>query len=1072
MQNLSLAPVITALTPIIDRLVDKFVNLLDIVNQVFSRLSGKDTYTKAVKKQTEYADSADKATAANKRLKKSFLGMDEINALTDNSSFDSGKANTNDEYDYIDMPIEVEKIDGIISKMKILLGVVGGIGAAFAAWKIASGVGAFVNGIGSMFGKGAGAAGAAGGASISVVGTLKSMANVGIIVGGLITLIATLGLLMKIPGVKDVLQSGLELIEMAFKGMLELAIIYLAFSAGAGILQKAGGIKSALKGMASFGIIIGGLLVFIADLGILMKFPGLSSIIEQGVSTICAVFNKLQSIALPLILFSAGAVLLGKVPVSDVAKGLANLAIVLAGVTALVAAIGALMSIPMLSDFLTTGVLTVQQLSDGLQQAALPIIALSAYMALLGVVPVQTVALGLANMAIILAGTTVVLTAIGALMSIPGFSEYLGVGITSVQSAVQGIYDIAIPLSALSVLIAALGFASPAVIVEGMVGFAVIIGGLSLVLVALGALNQIEGFSWIVGEGGKVLMQLGEILGGFAGSIVAGFVDKMTDALPGIGTKLSLFMTNARPFFEGVGLIDSRTAIAAQALAGVILALTAAGLLEGLTSWLTGGNSIEKFGAMLPGFGKDMMAYAAAVDGLDGDVVENSANAAKSLAEFADAIPNSGGVAGFFAGENDLDKFAAMLPDFGKNLKKYSDNVRGLDPDIVDRSGKAAKSLAEFADTIPNHGGVAGFFAGENDLDTFAAMLPNFGKNLKKYSDNVKGIDSRLITDSATSAQSLTALADNIPNAGGVIAKFTGDNRLDTFSEMLPAFGKNLKSYANSVKGLDPKIVTESADAGKALTNLAHNIPNEGGFVSLFTGDNGIDAFGKKLASFGQSFKTYYDYIKGVNVSVVKTVTDSIADLVELAKKLKDNGIDDEIEDFAESLAAGSGDFQKFFQTEFSAAKAQSIGKSFGRTIGQSIVAGLKEIAIPTIKATVTKTTGGGRIAYEYQSTYASGGFPDEGQMFIAREAGAELVGTIGRRTAVVNNEQIVESVAQGVADANAEQNVLLREQNAILRKLLEKDPAVGSYDPRGDFVSSAERRNRRDGKTVIPVGV
>lgn len=49
---------------------------------------------------------------------------------------------------------------------------------------------------------------------------------------------------------------------------------------------------------------------------------------------------------------------------------------------------------------------------------------------------------------------------------------------------------------------------------------------------------------------------------------------------------------------------------------------------------------------------------------------------------------------------------------------------------------------------------------------------------------------------------------------------------------------------------------------------------------------------------------------------------------------------------------------------------------------------------------------------------YASGGFPDMGQMFIARERGAELVGTLGGHTAVMNNDQIVSSVAEGVYKA------------------------------------------------------
>jgi hypothetical protein len=103
--------------------------------------------------------------------------------------------------------------------------------------------------------------------------------------------------------------------------------------------------------------------------------------------------------------------------------------------------------------------------------------------------------------------------------------------------------------------------------------------------------------------------------------------------------------------------------------------------------------------------------------------------------------------------------------------------------------------------------------------------------------------------------------------------------------------------------------------------------------------------------------------------------------------------------------------------------------------------------------------------------SYANGGLVNEGQMFIAREAGPELVGTIGNRTAVMNNDQIVESVAMGVADANAEQNALLREEISILRKILAKDYGSGSGGY-GDILSELNRRNRRNGKTLVSIGI
>ena len=70
---------------------------------------------------------------------------------------------------------------------------------------------------------------------------------------------------------------------------------------------------------------------------------------------------------------------------------------------------------------------------------------------------------------------------------------------------------------------------------------------------------------------------------------------------------------------------------------------------------------------------------------------------------------------------------------------------------------------------------------------------------------------------------------------------------------------------------------------------------------------------------------------------------------------------------------------------------------------------------------------------------FADGGFPDTGELFVARERGAELVGSIGNRTAVANNEQIEYGISMGVRDANAEQNELLRQQNQYLRIIAAK---------------------------------
>ena len=65
------------------------------------------------------------------------------------------------------------------------------------------------------------------------------------------------------------------------------------------------------------------------------------------------------------------------------------------------------------------------------------------------------------------------------------------------------------------------------------------------------------------------------------------------------------------------------------------------------------------------------------------------------------------------------------------------------------------------------------------------------------------------------------------------------------------------------------------------------------------------------------------------------------------------------------------------------------------------------------------------------------------GQMFIANEAGAEMVGSMDGHTAVANQQQIVEGIRKGVADGQAEQNALLRRQNELLMGILQKDSTV-----------------------------
>lgn len=113
---------------------------------------------------------------------------------------------------------------------------------------------------------------------------------------------------------------------------------------------------------------------------------------------------------------------------------------------------------------------------------------------------------------------------------------------------------------------------------------------------------------------------------------------------------------------------------------------------------------------------------------------------------------------------------------------------------------------------------------------------------------------------------------------------------------------------------------------------------------------------------------------------------------------------------------------------------------------GYSPFAGLREISVPKIPM------------------LANGGYVDQGQLFIAREAGAEMVGSIGRRTAVANNDQIVEGITYGVREANDDVvTAIYAVAQQIISEMRNQDSSGsgGGYDF-DRAVYEANRRNAR----------
>jgi tape measure domain-containing protein len=495
-------------------------------------------------------------------------------------------------------------------------------------------------------------------------------------------------------------------------------------------------------------------------------------------------------------------------------------------------------------------------------------------------------------------------------------------------------------LSAIMLALSATAALVPGAMV-GILGMGAVVAEMALVLAAVGLLSKLPGLSWLIGEGGKLLQGIGTAIGQFVGGIVGGFMSGVSSQFPQIGADLSAFMNNVQPFLQGASQIQPSMMDGVKALAETVLILTAADILQGLTSWLTGGSSLSKFGEELVPFGEAMRDFSLAIGNMDGEIVANAATAGKALAEMAATIPNTGGLVSFFAGENDMTAFGKQLVPFGEAMKQFGDAITGLDSNAVTEAAIAGKAMAEMATTIPNSGGVVGFFAGENDMGEFGKQLVPFGEAMKAFGDAVRGLEADAIVNSATAGKALVELADTVPNTGGVVAFFTGNNDVDTFGEKLVPFGEAMKAYSEAIMGLDSAAVTNSATAGKALVELANTIPNTGGLVSWFTGDNDLGSFGDSLVQFGSGVKSYSDSISGIDTGIMSSVITQVNRLVEMANgmaeldtsgmsgfstaltQLGNNGIDSFINAFTDASGRVTSAATSMLTTFINAANAQ-----------------------------------------------------------------------------------------------------------------------------------------------------
>lgn len=321
-------------------------------------------------------------------------------------------------------------------------------------------------------------------------------------------------------------------------------------------------------------------------------------------------------------------------------------------------------------------------------------------------------------------------------------------------------------------------------------------------------------------------------------------------------------------------------------------------------------------------------------------------------------------------------------------------------------------------------------------LVELAAAFILFTKSLvdvsKELSDNLSPALRKLNKKLPTLKSDMADFVNFITELAGQIADYTKSMGSVTWSTIVGAFqklfaGNPINSLAHDVSVIYTDSVKLNGKLALANPELKLAIQMMSSYVDFMGQLQTLSQQGGSASSLSWDMFTN---LKKVGEQLVTGFTTGIGNKLPMLKT-KMGEMETAFNTFTRNMETGLNGFDTTFSRQWEQ-MWQGLGKVF---VGQwnNILDRLEKgmnSAIKALNRTLASFNGMSDVTgktYSMMSTIsiprvkamANGGFVDEGQLFIAREAGAEMVGSIGRKTAVANNDQIVEGIASGVSMAN-----------------------------------------------------
>lgn len=340
--------------------------------------------------------------------------------------------------------------------------------------------------------------------------------------------------------------------------------------------------------------------------------------------------------------------------------------------------------------------------------------------------------------------------------------------------------------------------------------------------------------------------------------------------------------------------------------------------------------------------------------------------------------------------------------------------------------------------------------------ESLVAVADELNDNLAPSMRDLNGALPQLTSDTHDFTVFMTNLASEISNYTDSMGSITWDSIVGGFRKLFAGnpirdFADKVGAVASDASVLNEKLTTANGELETAVTLLADYIT----FMTTM----------KQLTGDAGTIELSTGIFTNLKDAGSKLVTGFSVGMVAETPKLTAA--------FNDILAAQNTFANRFLNGWTSLWSSVSISfAGYWNNVLGNMATGLNSIvyatntiisAVNALMRTIGYTGGISAIPTVSIPRYADGGFVDQGQLFIAREAGAEMVGSIGRRTAVANNDQIVDGITYGVREANDDVvTAIYAVAQQIIAEMRNQDNGGGGGNDFDRAVRDAQRRNAR----------